>query len=105
MSISQWSTTAIDNADAADNINLTDRAIPRTLQKSLRQAMADVAALRDTGVVGAVNTANSPNANEFARFTDADTIEGLTEAEFKVAANLEAADILAALLTVRSEER
>ena len=43
MSISQWSTTAIDNADAADGINLTDRAIPRTLQKSLRQLMADVA--------------------------------------------------------------
>lgn len=30
-----------------------------------------------------VDTANSPNANEFARFTDADTIEGRTAAETK----------------------
>lgn len=30
---------------------------------------------------GTVDTANSPNANEFARFTDADTIEGRTTAE------------------------
>lgn len=30
---------------------------------------------------GGVDTANSPNANEFARFTDADTIEGRTVAE------------------------
>lgn len=32
---------------------------------------------------GTVNTANSPNANEFARFADADTIEGRTYAETK----------------------
>lgn len=32
---------------------------------------------------GGVDTANSPNANEFARFTDADTIEGRTVAETK----------------------
>lgn len=38
---------------------------------------------------GAVDTANSPNANEYARFTDADTIEGRTEAEFKADMNLE----------------
>jgi hypothetical protein len=37
------------------------------------------------GSGGFVNTANSPNANEFARFTDADTIEGLTQAEMKTA--------------------
>jgi len=37
-----------------------------------------------------VDTANSPNAGEIARFTDADTIEGLTEGEFKAAFNLEA---------------
>lgn len=30
---------------------------------------------------GGIDTANSPNANEFARFTDADTIEGRTVAE------------------------
>lgn len=32
---------------------------------------------------GVVDTANSPNANEFARFTDADTVEGRTVAETK----------------------
>lgn len=36
-----------------------------------------------------VDTANSPNANEYARFVDADTIEGRTEAEFKADFNLE----------------
>lgn len=39
--------------------------------------------------VGAVNTANSPNANEFARFTDADTIEGRTVAETKADLSLD----------------
>lgn len=34
----------------------------------------------DTGA-SSVDTANSPNANEFARFTDADTIEGRTVSE------------------------
>lgn len=38
---------------------------------------------------GGVDTANSPNANEFARFTDADTIEGLTYAETRAALDLE----------------
>lgn len=38
---------------------------------------------------GVVNTANSPNANEFARFTDADTIEGRTAAELKADLDLE----------------
>lgn len=32
-------------------------------------------------ITAGVNTANSPNANEFASFTDADTIEGRTVAE------------------------
>jgi hypothetical protein len=36
-----------------------------------------------TGSGGGVDTTNSPNANEFARFTDADTIEGRTVAETK----------------------
>lgn len=35
-----------------------------------------------------VDTANSPNANEIARFTDADTIEGLTYAETRTALGL-----------------
>jgi hypothetical protein len=35
------------------------------------------------GGAGTVDTANSPNANEFARFTDSDTIEGRTVAETK----------------------
>lgn len=35
----------------------------------------------ETSVGGGVDTANSPNANEFARFTDADTIEGRTASE------------------------
>jgi hypothetical protein len=45
---------------------------------------------------GAVDTANSPNANEYARFVDADTIEGRTESEFKADFNLEiGTDVLA----------
>lgn len=40
---------------------------------------------------GGVDTANSPNANEFARFTDADTIEGRTVAEVKTDLGLDAA--------------
>lgn len=38
---------------------------------------------------GTVDTANSPNANEFARFTDADTIEGRTVSETKTDLGLE----------------
>lgn len=41
------------------------------------------------GAGGGVDTANSPNANEFARFTDADTIEGRTAAEVKADLDLE----------------
>jgi hypothetical protein len=39
--------------------------------------------------IGAVNTANTPTANEFARFTDADTIEGRTYAEARADLDLE----------------
>lgn len=45
---------------------------------------------------GGVDTANSPNANEFARFTDADTIEGRTAAEAKADLDLEIGTDLAA---------
>lgn len=38
---------------------------------------------------GTVDTANSPNANEFARFTDANTIEGRTASEVKADLDLE----------------
>lgn len=38
---------------------------------------------------GTVDTANSPNANEFARFTDANTIEGRTASELKADLDLE----------------
>lgn len=38
---------------------------------------------------GFVDTANSPGANEVARFTDANTIEGRTAAEFKADLDLE----------------
>lgn len=38
---------------------------------------------------GGIDTANSPNANEFARFTDADTIEGRTASEVKADLGLE----------------
>ena len=38
---------------------------------------------------GTVDTANSPNANEFARFTDADTIEGRTVSETKADLSLD----------------
>lgn len=38
---------------------------------------------------GAVDTANSPNAGEWAKFTDADTIEGRTGSELKADLDLE----------------
>lgn len=38
---------------------------------------------------GGVDTANTPNTGEIARFTDADTIEGRTAAEFKADVDLE----------------
>lgn len=41
------------------------------------------------GDPGDLTGANSPNTGEFARFASSTTIEGLTEAEFKAAANLE----------------
>ncbi len=44
------------------------------------------------GGAGTVDTANSPNANEFARFTDADTIEGRTVAETRSDLGLGTAD-------------
>lgn len=45
------------------------------------------------GADGVVSTANSPNANEFARFTDATTIEGLTVSEARTALSLTDEDI------------
>lgn len=42
-----------------------------------------------SGAAGGVDTANSPQANEYARFTDADTIEGRTAAEAKADLDLE----------------
>lgn len=38
---------------------------------------------------GGIDTANSPNANEFARFTDVDTIEGRTVSETKADLSLD----------------
>jgi hypothetical protein len=49
--------------------------------------------------LGAVNTANAPNAGEFARFTDADTIEGRTYAETRADLDLEVGVDLARWLT------
>lgn len=48
-----------------------------------------VKAYVDANSGGTVDTANSPNANEYARFTDADTIEGRTAAEAKADLDLE----------------
>jgi hypothetical protein len=48
---------------------------------------------------GGVDTANTPNANEFARFTDADTIEGRTAAETRADLDLEVGVDLARWLT------
>lgn len=47
----------------------------------INQNFADI----ETAVNARVDTANSPAANEFARFTDTDTIEGLTFAEMHTA--------------------
>ena len=46
-------------------------------------------AIAALGAGGGVDTANSRNANEVARFVDADTIEGRTAAEFKADLDLE----------------
>lgn len=43
MSIAQWSTTAANNATAADNINWAEGQAPSTVNNSARQEMADVA--------------------------------------------------------------
>lgn len=53
----------------------TETAIRRFSPLRVAQAIAAL------GTGGGVDTANSPNANEFARFTDADTIEGRTVSE------------------------
>jgi hypothetical protein len=57
--------------EVSTNLSITDTAISASLSG------------------GSVDTANSPNANEYARFVDADTIEGRTESEFKADMNLE----------------
>lgn len=48
--------------------------------------------LAPDGAAGAVDTANSPAANEFARFTDVDTIEGRTVSETKTDLSLQNVD-------------
>lgn len=48
---------------------------------------------------GTVDTANSPAASEFARFTDADTIEGRTAAETRADLDLEAGTDFPSLAT------
>ncbi|MEO1169917.1 MAG: hypothetical protein AAFW97_14525 [Pseudomonadota bacterium] len=47
------------------------------------------AAANGSGGGGAVDTSGTPVANDFARFTDADTIEGLSYAEVRTALNVE----------------
>lgn len=56
----------------------TDDNIKITVDELLAYFQAN---LTFGGGSGTVDTANSPNAGEFARFTDADTIEGRTAAE------------------------
>lgn len=93
-----------DGADGADGTNghtIEDEGTPVTQRTSLNFTGAGVS-VADTGgktVVtisgggggggGTVDTANSPNAGEFARFTDADTIEGRTKAETQADLDLE----------------
>jgi hypothetical protein len=71
------------------------RVVPQTsLHVKLTAGVAGPAgadgAAGAAGAPGEIAAANSPNAGEFARFTSGVAIEGLTEAEFKAAANLEA---------------
>lgn len=61
---------------------VSDSATKTASQQSIK-------AYVDANSGGTVDTANTPNANEYARFTDADTIEGRTEAELKADMNLE----------------
>lgn len=58
-----------------------------SLEPATKNAIYDK--IETLGGGGTVDTANSPNANEFARFTDADTIEGRTAAEVKADLDLE----------------
>lgn len=73
-------------AGAAWFLDEDDMVSDSATKTSSQQA---IKAYVDANSGGTVDTANTPNANEYARFTDADTIEGRTEAEFKADFNLE----------------
>jgi len=57
MGLDQWSTTAADNDDAADDINWAEGQAPGTVNDSARQLMADVAEFRDN--LACANTTTS----------------------------------------------
>lgn len=81
--ISTATQTALDGKAATSHgTHVPDGGTTGQVLKKATDGNGDVEWSDDeTSVGGGVDTANSPNANEFARFTDADTIEGRTAAE------------------------
>jgi hypothetical protein len=65
----------------------------RRVNAALEQAFARLNPFAQVPAGGDVSNANSPNAGEFARFTDSTHIEGLTLAEMKTALAYSKSDV------------
>lgn len=74
---------ALTIADGGMTANNNPANLPQYKSATIKATGTDTFLVTpfDIGGSGGVDTANSPNANEFARFIDADTIEGRTVAE------------------------
>lgn len=68
MSLSQWSTTAANNATAATNINWQEGQAPSTVNDSARQMMADVATWFQGGAEW-LNMGDTPTFVDATHFT------------------------------------
>lgn len=79
-----------DVTASSSEVNILDGA---TLTTTELNYVDGVTSAIQTQLNTKVDTANSPNANEFARFTDADTIEGRTVAETKSDLSLVKGDV------------
>jgi hypothetical protein len=80
MPVGDWSTTPADNTEVG-SVSIAEGMMPSGVNNAIREMMAELKTYLDGLGASGVDTANSPNANEFARFTDADTIEGRTVSE------------------------
>lgn len=79
-----------DVTASSSEVNILDGA---TLTTTELNYVDGVTSAIQTQLNTKVDTANSPNSNEFARFTDADTIEGRTVAETKSDLSLVKGDV------------